>query len=96
MYLLTCKDKTGALELRMANRPAHLEWVATHSDTVSFAGPMVDDADENLQGSVFLLRVDSRAEAEAFNAADPYTKAGLWQDVAIQRVRQVVPALQAS
>jgi uncharacterized protein YciI len=32
------------------------------------------------------------AEARAFNAEDPYTKAGLWQSVAIHPFRWLLPA----
>lgn len=92
MYLLSCRDKAGALELRMANRPDHLAYVGDQGGVVFFAGPMVDDADQAPQGSVFLLNLDSREQVEAFSAADPYTQAGLWAEVTIQRVRQVVPA----
>ena len=96
MYLLSCRDKADALDLRLANRPAHLDYVGAQGEIVFFAGPMVDDADEAPQGSVFLLNVDTRADVEAFNASDPYTQANLWAEVSIQRVRQVVPAPEAS
>ncbi len=91
MYALICRDKADGLELRMATRAEHLAWAGGNADKIHFAGPMVDDDDTTLLGSVFLLTTDSRAEVEAFSSSDPYTKAGLWQSVEIQRVRQAIP-----
>lgn len=91
MYALICRDKADGFELRMATRAEHLAWASDNAGMIHFAGPMVDDDDTTLLGSVFLLTTDSRTDVEAFNAADPYTKAGLWQSVEIQRVRQAIP-----
>ena len=44
---------------------------------------MLDEA-EGMAGSLFVLEAASRAEVEAFNAADPYQKAGLFGQVEIR------------
>ncbi len=36
-------------------------------------------------GSLFLLEAASRAEAEQFNAGDPFRIRGIWDEVVIQR-----------
>ncbi|MCR9276481.1 MAG: YciI family protein [Pseudomonadaceae bacterium] len=92
MYALICRDKADGLDLRMATRAEHLAWAGANAEAIQFAGPMVDDDDTTLLGSIFLLKADSRAEVEAFHADDPYTKAGLWGSVEIQRIRQAIPA----
>ena len=49
LYAVTCLDKPGSLELRLANRPDHLAYAQT-SGKVRLAGPFLD-ADEKPCGS---------------------------------------------
>jgi uncharacterized protein YciI len=80
LFMLACFDKPDALELRMATREAHLAYVRDNAAAVKLAGPMLDQAD-GMAGSLFILDVADRAAALAFNAADPYQKAGLFERV---------------
>jgi uncharacterized protein len=80
LFMLACFDKPNALELRMATREAHLAYVGENAAAVKLAGPMLDEADA-MAGSLFILDVADRAAALAFNAADPYQKAGLFERV---------------
>ena len=82
LYALHCVDKPNSLELRMANRPAHLAYVGARKDDVKLAGPLLDD-EGNMAGSMLILDVADRAEAEAFAAGDPYGQAGLFERVDI-------------
>jgi hypothetical protein len=59
---------------------------------VKVAGPMLDDA-EAMAGSLFILEADGRGEVEAFNAADPYQKAGLFGQVEIRGFRASIGQL---
>jgi uncharacterized protein YciI len=83
LFVLACFDKPNSLELRMATREAHLAYVREQAAMVKLAGPMLDAA-EGMAGSLFILEADDRAAAEAFNAADPYQKAGLFGQVEIR------------
>ena len=90
-YILFCEDKANSEPLRLANRDHHLAWVATKTG-IELAGPMLSDDGEHMLGSVFILEADSAESVRAFNAEDPYTKAGLWGNVVIRPFRQVIPA----
>jgi uncharacterized protein YciI len=90
-FILICRDKPGALELRMATRDAHLAWVDGKIDMVIRAGPLLDEGGA-MAGSLFTLEADSRADVEAFTAADPYSKAGLFESVEILKWRQTIGA----
>ncbi len=83
LFILACFDKPNSLDLRMATRDAHLAYVRERVAMVKVAGPMLDEA-EGMAGSLFILEAGSRAEIEAFNAADPYQKAGLFGQVEIR------------
>ena len=83
LFALMCLDKPNALEIRMGAREAHLAYVRERLDQVKLAGPLLDD-EGGMAGSLLILDVADRAAAEAFNAADPYTLAGLWGSVEIR------------
>lgn len=87
-YALICLDKPNALQTRVENRAAHLEHIQS-SGVVEQGGPFIDAAGQ-MCGSLLILGVETRAEAEAWAAADPYAKAGLFQSVMIQEWKRVI------
>ena len=56
---------------------------------VEQAGPFIDAAGQ-MCGSLIVLNVGSKAEAEAWAAADPYAQAGLFASVMIQEWKRVI------
>jgi len=85
---LICIDKPGALQLRLDNRPAHVEHLKS-SGVVELAGPFLDPQG-NMTGSLIVLDVPDLAAAEAWAAADPYAQAGLFESVAIREWKKVI------
>ncbi|RIJ18030.1 YciI family protein [Henriciella mobilis] len=83
LFLLNARDKPGALDVRMSNRPAHLDWAKAHADRILMAGPVFADDGETFAGSTFVVEFDSLRDAEAWAAQDPYAKAGLFASVEI-------------
>ena len=83
-FAISCIDKPGALDLRMATRPAHIDYLKTHESAVKLAGPYLADDGETMNGSLIIFEAEDRAAAEAFSAADPYTLAGLFETVLIR------------
>jgi uncharacterized protein YciI len=78
-------DRSGALPTRLANYNAHKAFL---SDTSRFgvkivmSGPLVADG-QTMIGSLFLVEAPSRTEVEAFNRADPFAAAAIWDRVSI-------------
>ncbi|GGD15454.1 YciI family protein [Aquisalinus flavus] len=91
-FILICRDGPDGAAKRPGVRPQHLDHVADHSSTVKLAGPLLDE-DGNPAGSLFLLDMETRAEVEAFSAADPYQKAGVFVSREIRTFRIVVDNL---
>ena len=87
MYAIICTDKDGTLEVRKANRENHLAYLA--ETPVVFAGPFQNE-DGLPIGSLLVVDVATRADAEAWAADDPYAKAGLFQNVRIERFKRVI------
>lgn len=84
-------DKPGHEELRMATRPAHLDYARALGDKLVLAGPTFTDDGETMNGSVFLLDAEDRRDADAITAKDPYEKAGLFETKIIRPFRQTMP-----
>lgn len=90
LYVIYCRDKPGSLELRKATREAHLAHVDAADIHIVIAGPLLTASGEML-GSMFVVDAESRDIVESFSAADPYRKAGLFDEVDIHAFRQVFP-----
>ena len=88
LFALIARDEPGAIETRLANRAAHLDYV-TQSGVVRQAGPLLNN-DEEMIGSLLILDVEDRAAAESWAAGDPYAKAGLFQDVELIPWKKVI------
>ncbi len=85
---LVCIDKPGHLEVRKANREAHLAHIRD-SGVVEMAGPFLSPEGE-MCGSLLVLEVESLQAAQDWAAADPYAKAGLFERVEIREWKKVV------
>jgi uncharacterized protein YciI len=88
-FVILCQDKPESLELRMATRPAHLDYLKTQDAQLLGAGPLLDDKDSPI-GSMLMVEFPSEAEAKTFSDNDPYTKAGLFAKVEVRRWRCLV------
>lgn len=85
---LICIDKPNHLQIRIDNRPAHLDHIKS-SGIVEMAGPFLN-ADGDMIGSLVILTVETMDQAHAWAAADPYAKAGLFDSVTIREWKKVV------
>jgi len=87
-FALICTDKAEHLEVRKANREAHLAYIAS-TGIVEMAGPFLDE-NGDMNGSLVVLEVPDRAAAEAWAEADPYAVAGLFAKVRIEAWKKVI------
>lgn len=88
LFAITCADKPNSLELRMATRPTHLEYLQSRMANFVVVGPVLD-AEGKPCGSLFVVEAADQAAAEAFAAGDPYAKAGLFETVQVSPFRMV-------
>jgi uncharacterized protein YciI len=87
-YLIETFDKPGALPLRLAVRDKHLAYLEENKELLIACGAKLDDDGENANGGIYLADVETRAQAEAFIAADPFSQAGLFREVRVIRWRK--------
>lgn len=87
LVALICLDKAGAVQTRLDNRAAHLDYIA-QTGIVVMAGPFLDNG--AMVGSLIVLDVADLAQAQDWAAHDPYAKAGLFAKVDIREWKKVI------
>lgn len=92
LFVIYAVDKPDSLAVRLANRQAHLDYLKGFEANLVFAGPFLADQGDGMEGSLLAMEFPDRAAAEAFAAGDPYSKAGLFESVAIRRWKKVLPS----
>lgn len=99
LYAIICEELPGALERRMANRPAHVDRlkVLQAEGRLILAGPhpLIDSEDPGpagFSGSLIVAEFASREAALAWASEDPYCKAGVFSSVVVKPFKKVLPA----
>lgn len=87
-YMIETWDGPARAELRQKTRPAHMAYLDANIAKVLAAGAKLSDDGETASGTLYIIDTDSRAEAEAFLAADPFTQAGLPEKTTVIRWRK--------
>ena len=82
LFLINARDKAGSLDVRMANRDAHLAYASDHMDQIKVAGPVLNEAGD-MAGSTLIMEFETLEDAQAWAANDPYAKAGLFEHVEV-------------
>lgn len=88
-FAVSCYDKDGGLELRMATREKHLAFAANAGARIIVGGALLG-ADDTMIGSHLIVEADDRAALDAFLATDPYAIAGLFEKVTIKPMKIAV------
>ncbi|MEM9667941.1 MAG: YciI family protein [Pseudomonadota bacterium] len=83
-FLINARDKADALELRMANRPEHLDWARASAEHILMAGPVFADDGKTFAGSVFVVEMENLEAVRNWAKEDPYARAGLFETVEIR------------
>lgn len=94
-FLVLAYDGTdeGALARRMAAREAHLAGVKpmVTDGRMQIGGAILDDSGRMI-GSMTVVNFPDRAAVDAWLAADPYVKGGVWQRIEVRPFRTAVKA----
>jgi hypothetical protein len=88
-FAILAIDKPDAGTIRADNRPAHLEHLDFYAGRLLAGGAVLADDAATPVGSLIVFDSEDRAEVEAFVAADPFSKAGLFASVSIYPWRKV-------
>ncbi len=95
-FIIYTEDKPSSLDIRQANREAHINWLKTETKHVKLltAGPWLDDA-EVMRGSMLIVEADSKDQVKTWLEADPYRHAGLTASTMIKAYIWAIGAPEA-
>lgn len=93
LFAISCHDKPNSVELRMATRPAHVEYLKAAGGRLKIAGPLMSGgSDPHPIGSLIVIDAASEAAVQLFADNDPYATAGLFEKVDITPWRRAIGA----
>lgn len=87
-YLIETFDKPHTHALRQALRDKHLDYLEANKSLLLACGAKLEDDGLTGTGSVYIVDVETRAEAEDFVNADPFATGGLFERTVITRWRK--------
>jgi uncharacterized protein YciI len=90
-FAIICQDKADSLDVRLANRPTHVEYLKALGPKLLMAGPFLAEDGQTMIGSLVVVDMADRAEVDAWLADEPYAKAGLFECVTVRPYKRVLP-----
>lgn len=84
-FAVYCRDVAGSGQARSRSIAEHRRYVDDRADMIVLSGPLVS-GDGVRRGQLFVLDAPDRAAAEEFVAGDPFTRAGVFASVEIERL----------
>lgn len=85
LFMILAHDKADSLDVRMKNRPAHLEYLKDAGDRIKLGGPILSPGDDPKPiGSMIIIDAASEGAVRLFADNDPYATAGLFASVEIK------------
>ena len=88
LWAISCFDKPNTAAVRAAVLQPHRDYLQSQKGILVLAGATQNDDGTEAIGSLFVVNVGSRAEAKAFSDGDPFTKAGVFANITITRMRK--------
>ena len=88
LWAISCTDKPNSAAIREKVLQPHRDYLQSQKRILVLAGATQNDDGTQAIGSLFVLNVGSRAEANAFSDGDPFTKAGVFAAITITRMRK--------
>ena len=88
LYSVYCLDREDTHDLRAQHLVAHRAHLDAWGDKLFFSGPLQSDDAQTALGSLFVLNVADRAEAERFIHTETFYNEGIFASVKIFRMRK--------
>jgi uncharacterized protein YciI len=88
LFALHALDRADSLPLRLEHYADHRAFVETAPEYglhIMLSGPLQSDDGEIMTGSLLIIEAPDRTSVEHFVKADPFVRAGLWENITISR-----------
>jgi uncharacterized protein len=88
LWAISCIDKPNTAAIRDKHLQPHRAYLQSQKGILVLAGATQTDDGAEAIGSLFVVHVNSRAEAKAFSDGDPFTQAGVFAGITITRMKK--------
>ncbi len=88
LWSISCIDKPNTAAIRDSVLQPHRDYLKSQKGILVLAGATQNDEGTVAIGSLFVVNVNSRAEAKAFSDGDPFTQKGVFASIMITRMRK--------
>jgi uncharacterized protein YciI len=88
LWAIVCVDKPNTAAIRESVLQPHRDHLASQKNILILSGATQSDDGTQAIGSLFILNVNSRAEAKKFSDGDPFTQKGVFASITITRMRK--------
>ena len=88
LWTISCTDKPNTAAVRASVLQPHRDYLQSQKGILVLAGATQTDDGTEAIGSLFVVNVNSRAEAKAFSDGDPFTQKGVFATITITRMRK--------
>lgn len=85
-FVVFGNDKKAMVDTRKQVRPSHRDYLRKHNHPVKvvLGGPLLDQHAQDMNGTLLVVEAAELQQVEAFLKEDPYSIAGLFQNVEIR------------
>ena len=87
-FFIQTFDRPGEEAKRAQLRMEHLHYLDQTKHQLLACGAKLEESTAQPTGGVYLVDVETREEAEAYIAGDPFTKADLFEKIQIEQWRK--------
>ena len=88
LWAIVCVDKPNTAAIRDSVLQPHRDYLGSQKKILVLAGATQNDDGTQAIGSLFIVNVNSRAEARKFSDGDPFTREGVFASITITRMRK--------
>ncbi|MCE2999622.1 MAG: YciI family protein [Betaproteobacteria bacterium] len=88
LWAVICTDNPNTAAIRESVLQPHRDYLKSQKHILVLSGATQSDDGSEAIGSLFILNVNSRAEAKKFSDGDPFTQKGVFKSITITRMRK--------
>jgi uncharacterized protein YciI len=88
LWVISCTDNSNTAAIRDSVLQPHRDYLGSQKHILVLAGATQNDEGTEAIGSLFVVNVNSRAEAKRFSDGDPFTQKGVFRSITITRMRK--------
>jgi len=87
LWAISCVDKPNGDAARAKVRDAHRDYLKSNKKVILLSGATLSDDGEPV-GVLYVIKVSSRAEAQAWVDNEPFSSGGVFASVKVTRMRK--------